>query len=139
MSKEKTKAVFTCARDWHPRLCTSSPSNNWKKPALITLTDLSHEDASAFRVLYPRHVTDDDKRGCHKWQHEVWLIFVWLQLLKKKTEFVLEHPHLNNWQTNKNSPIKLKDQKNMTTQWWSTGRHFTAATQALNTSCSKLY
>ena len=26
----------------------------------------------------------------------------------------------------------------MTTQWWSTGRHFTAATQALNTSCSKL-
>jgi len=23
-----------------------------------------------------------------------------------------------------------EDQKNMTTQWWSTGRHFTAATQA---------
>jgi len=27
--------------------------------------------------------------------------------------------------------------KNVSTQWWSTGRHFTAATQALNTSCSK--
>jgi len=31
-----------------------------------------------------------------------------------------------------------KDQKNRTTQWWSTGRHFTAATQALNTICIKL-
>ena len=30
-----------------------------------------------------------------------------------------------------------EDQKNMTTQWYSTGRLFTAATQALNTSCSK--
>jgi len=30
-----------------------------------------------------------------------------------------------------------EDQKNMTTQWCSTGRLFTAATQAPNTSCSK--
>ena len=30
-----------------------------------------------------------------------------------------------------------EDQKNITTQWWSTARHFTAATQALNTRCSK--
>jgi len=29
-----------------------------------------------------------------------------------------------------------EEQKNMTTQWCSTGRLFTAATQALNTSCS---
>jgi len=30
-----------------------------------------------------------------------------------------------------------EDQKNMTTQLCSTGPHFTVATQALNTSCSK--
>jgi len=29
-----------------------------------------------------------------------------------------------------------EDQKNITSQWCSTGRHFTAATQALNTSCN---
>jgi len=31
-----------------------------------------------------------------------------------------------------------EDQTNITTQWCITGRRFTAATQALNTSCSKL-
>jgi len=31
-----------------------------------------------------------------------------------------------------------EDQKNMTSQWCSTGRLFTAATQALNTSCSNI-
>ena len=31
-----------------------------------------------------------------------------------------------------------EDQKNMNTQLCSTGRHFTAATQTINNSCSKL-
>jgi len=40
------------------------------------------------------------------------------------------------WTTH--NPCSAKDQKNITTQWCSTGRHLTAATHALHTSCGKL-